>query len=153
MRWRAGSCRVETRSVSIFTLRTWTLWQPSSAMKLLASAHRRKSLGECTNSPFPIRMKRLFALAGQPAFAGRKGTRNETHPQIYGDDARQTPAKSTYGRHRPALRNHGARRRISRHHAASNQADRRRGPLLHLRADHAEREAGRQPTIHARSGG
>jgi len=34
-----------------------------------------------------------------------------------------------------------------------HQADRRRGPLVYLRADHAERQGGRQPRIHARSGG
>ena len=37
--------------------------------------------------------------------------------------------------------------------AASNQAHRRRGPILHLRADHAERQGCRQPRVYARYGG
>jgi len=42
---------------------------------------------------------------------------------------------------------------ISRQDAASHRADRRRGPVLHLRSDHAERQGRRQPGLCARCGG
>jgi hypothetical protein len=50
-----------------FVLRFYSF---ESSVVMLRRMHRRTSLGEYTNLPFPIRMKRSFALAGQPAFAG-----------------------------------------------------------------------------------
>jgi hypothetical protein len=56
-------------SVSISASKTSMRSRPNSRVKSSAKPHRRTNPGACMNSHFPIRTRRWFASAGQPAFA------------------------------------------------------------------------------------